>query len=142
MSDTNERSVASAGSHAPYQFRVRLDTNDHGSTVFEQSGEYNCQWELSTAVAYAMARGMYACLCNPPSSGEMLSAMESQKESRGLLAAFGYAVAHCWSGRCNLEQAVSIRIDIDKLMEDESSDKKNLAAKVLRGMGVDVVRSG
>lgn len=141
MIDENERPVASDGSHATYQFRLRLDTHDHGAAVFEQSGEFNRQHELSVAVADAMARGLHACLCDPPSPAEMLNAMVLQKDSRGLLAAVGYAVERCWTGLCELENAVSIRIDIDKLMEEESSDKKNLAAKVLRGMGVDIVRS-
>ncbi len=128
-------------SHSPYHFRIRIDTHDHGNKVFEELGQFDCQTEMSRAVAWAMARGLDACFNVPPSSAELLYATESHKHGNGLLAAIGYAVGECWTGCCNLEEAVSIRIDIDKLMEEESADKKDMSAKVLRRKGVEVVRA-
>jgi len=141
MTQDDAGSAPMLGSQQEYAFRLTLESKDHGARHFQETGEFDRQSELSTAVAHAIARSVAACLNDPPSSAEVMEAIEMNR-GRSLMNGFATAVSRYWNAENELEKCLSVSVDLDKLMEGENPAKIEIAAKVLAASGVRVSRSG
>lgn len=130
MSDATEK---------PGRFRLSLEVDEGGKRRFQDSWEFPLHEEIDCSAGESIATAMKACF---ESGNHVLWHVMSAMDERGMVHGLGYALHELWTGERKYEDAISVTIDIDKLMLESSAERKDEAARVLERHGVTVTRSG
>jgi hypothetical protein len=109
---------------------------DHGTIIFEQNSTDDSQNGLARSLAYAFGR-LCRIMNMPPSPAELLVMREV---SFAPLESLACVIDQLWDGENDLEDAITVTVNVDTLGSSRDEAEIQQAMRTLRGHPITLVR--